>query len=80
MGVLPSFRGRGLGTALIAATLNDARRRGLVRVELTVFASNLPAIALYEKTGFTKEGVMSGAVLIDGRYEDAILMAIVSPT
>ena len=77
MGLLPAFRGRGYGAALIEATLGEARRFGLVRIELTVHADNERAIALYERFGFIREGTLRDAVLIDGQYKDMILMAIV---
>jgi RimJ/RimL family protein N-acetyltransferase len=77
MALLPPFRGRGNGTALIQATLSEARRIGLVRFELTVHSDNERAIALYEKVGFKKEGTLKDAALIDGHYKDVILMAIV---
>lgn len=75
IGLLPQFRGAGHGSSLMAATLNAAERRGLKRIELTVHASNLHAVALYEKCGFQREGVMRDAICIDGRYEDCIMMA-----
>jgi|RhiMethySRZTD1v2_1073278.scaffolds.fasta_scaffold310560_1 RimJ/RimL family protein N-acetyltransferase len=77
MGLLPAWRGRGNGTALIGATLHHARGRGLVRIELTVNADNAPAIELYERVGFTKEGILRDASLTDGVYRDLILMAMV---
>jgi RimJ/RimL family protein N-acetyltransferase len=77
MGVLPAFRGQGIGRRLIEATLMDARRIGLARVELTVHASNAPAITLYERVGFKHEGVKRDAVLIDGQFKDVSLMALV---
>jgi RimJ/RimL family protein N-acetyltransferase len=77
MGLLPAFRGCGHGAALIGATLDEARRLGLVRIELTVHADNARAIALYERFGFVNEGAMRDAVLIDGQYKDMILMATI---
>lgn len=77
MGLLPAFRGQGLGRSLIETTLADARRFGLTRIELTVHAGNARAIALYERAGFKTEGVKKDAVLIDASYTDVILMAIV---
>jgi RimJ/RimL family protein N-acetyltransferase len=77
MGLLPPFRGRGHGAALIDATLREARRLGLVRFELTVHADNERAIALYERVGFKTEGTMKDAALIDEQYKDVILMAFV---
>jgi RimJ/RimL family protein N-acetyltransferase len=77
MGLLPEWRGRGLGQRLLEATLARARRSGFKRIELDVYADNLRAIALYEKAGFVREGLLRDASLIDGVFRDAILMAIV---
>ena len=77
MGLLPEWRGRGLGQRLLEATLAQARRSGFKRIELDVYADNLRAIALYEKAGFVREGLLRDATLIDGVFRDAILMAIV---
>jgi RimJ/RimL family protein N-acetyltransferase len=77
MGVVPPWRGRGVGSRLIEAALGLARERCFVRIELEVFADNHPAIALYKKFGFLREGVRRDAIAIDGRYCDSILLAIV---
>lgn len=77
MGVLPEFRGRGIGSSLIAKTIEAAHQFRLIRIELTVYAKNLTAIALYERFGFLHEGVMKDACLIDGQYQDVYLMALV---
>jgi ribosomal protein S18 acetylase RimI-like enzyme len=57
MGVRADFRGHGIGRRLIEATLQRAGEKGLERVELEVFASNTPAIRLYESLGFVVEGI-----------------------
>jgi RimJ/RimL family protein N-acetyltransferase len=77
MGLLPEWRGRGVGRRLLEATLAQARRSGFKRIELDVHADNSRAIALYEKVGFVREGVVRDASLIDSVFRDAILMAIV---
>jgi RimJ/RimL family protein N-acetyltransferase len=77
MGLLPAWRGRGIGRRLLEATLAQARRSGFKRIELDVHADNPRAIALYEKAGFVREGIVRDASLIDGVFRDAILMAIV---
>jgi len=76
MGLLPRFRGQGLGTRLIRRTLDAARAFGLTRVELTVREDNANAIALYEKVGFVTEGLQRNGALVDGEYENIIEMAI----
>lgn len=75
MGLLPAYRGQGLGARLLAAALQGARGLGLTRVELEVFASNERAIALYAHRGFAREGVKRGARVLDGRTEDIVCMA-----
>jgi RimJ/RimL family protein N-acetyltransferase len=50
------WRGRGVGSALIQATIAWARDQGLHKLSLEVFAQNTAAIALYRKCGFAEEG------------------------
>ena len=76
MGVIDGFRGKGIGLALMRATLERAKAGGLTRVELTVREDNLRAKALYEKVGFVVEGVKRKAARHDGKYYDLILMGL----
>jgi len=76
MGVLKEYRGQGIGSQLLEEGLSEARDRGLERVELDVYASNTPAIHLYEKFEFMIEGRKRKARKLDGNYEDLIVMAI----
>jgi ribosomal protein S18 acetylase RimI-like enzyme len=46
MGLLPQFRGQGIGTGLIRRSLAAARELGFHRVELTVRENNASAIEL----------------------------------
>jgi RimJ/RimL family protein N-acetyltransferase len=50
------WRGCGVGSALLQATIDWARDRGLHKLCLEVFAHNTAAIALYRKCGFVEEG------------------------
>jgi len=56
MAVAREWRGRGVGSALMAAAIDRARERGLHKLSLSVFAHNVAAIALYRKFGFVEEG------------------------
>ena len=76
MGVLNEYRGQGIGSALLSQALAEARNRGMERVELSVFASNLTAIHLYEKFSFQTEGRKKKARKLDGSYDDIIMMAL----
>jgi len=75
MGVAASHRGRGLGSALLRATLDAATVSGIRRVELVVRADNVAAIALYERHGFEHEGRLHDYMVVDGVSFDALLMA-----
>lgn len=76
MGIIPGYRGQGLGRRLIVAALNQAREAGFIRIELSVRSDNTRAIALYEKVGFVPEGLQRRSVLIDGFFADTINMAL----
>lgn len=76
MGVAREYRGRGIGRKLIAATLAAARDTGLEKIELSVYASNDVAITLYRSLGFLEEGRKVIGRLVDGRYDDVVLMAL----
>ena len=52
-------RGHGLGGALVQAVVDLARERGCRRIELDTNEANEPAIALYERFGFSA---------VDSRY------------
>ena len=75
MGLLPPFRGRGVGTRLMTTVLAAARRARLHRVELTVRETNTSAIALYAKRGVEVEGRFRDAVEVEGVYENVLGMA-----
>lgn len=52
IGVLPEWRGRGLGRELLRWAIRDLRRRGASVVELAVEAANERATLLYRRHGF----------------------------
>lgn len=71
----PAQRGRGRGRALLRGLLDIARRYGVRRLLLEVRRSNVPAIALYQRVGFTIDGVRRAYYPIAGGAEDALLMS-----
>jgi RimJ/RimL family protein N-acetyltransferase len=75
----PDARGRGLGTAAVARLLEFGfHELGLHRISLHVFATNEPALQLYERAGFRVEGVQREAACIDSVWVDVVLMAILA--
>lgn len=75
MGLLPEYRGQGLGSKLLGSVLDHAKNFGLEKVELHVYTSNQTAIALYKKFGFEIEGLIKKYRILDGEYFDALTMA-----
>ena len=72
------WRGRGVGTALVAAAAGRARGQGLHKLSLEVFAHNTAAIALYRKAGFTEEGRrVKQYRRANGELWDSIVMGLV---
>jgi ribosomal protein S18 acetylase RimI-like enzyme len=78
VGLLPEFRGRGIGRKLMQRTIGAALEFGLTRIELTVRETNVIAIALYKKLSFEAEGLHRKAVRIGGHYENLLSMAFVT--
>ena len=72
--VRPEYRRRGIAAALIALLVEQAQAIGLAFMTLEVRESNAPAIALYEKLGFTTVGRRKN--YYEKPREDAILMTI----
>jgi RimJ/RimL family protein N-acetyltransferase len=68
-------RGMGVGTALLHEAVAWAREAGVRKLELHVFPWNEPAIRLYERFGFEREGYRKGHYTRGGTDVDAILMA-----
>jgi len=77
MGVAAPWRGRGLGLQLMRATLDAARAAGFDKIELSVYATNARARALYEKVGFVVEGTRVRGRKVDGVYEDVHMMGLI---
>ena len=76
MGVLAAYRGRGIGKQLLSATIAKARANGVTRIVLEARADNLPAIRLYERTGFVHEARKRNALRFEGVYYDAVQMCL----
>src|ERR1019366_3375415 len=62
--------------ALRAAAGHHALARGGRKLSLRVLSTNQPAIGLYERLGFEREGVLRSEFHINGTYVDDVLMAM----
>jgi ribosomal protein S18 acetylase RimI-like enzyme len=63
--VAPELRGRGIGRALLEATIEVARERGADGIDLNTGETDTAARALYESMGFTnREGSPDGPSML----------------
>lgn len=68
---------RGLGTETVRLVVDYAfEELNLNRVELTTDEENARAIRCYEKVGFVREGLLRQHRLVDGRFGNTVVMAI----
>jgi RimJ/RimL family protein N-acetyltransferase len=73
--VAAAARRRGVGWALLEQAVDWARANDVRKLELHVFPHNEPALRLYDRFGFTREGLRRGHYRRGREYVDAILMA-----
>jgi ribosomal protein S18 acetylase RimI-like enzyme len=58
MGVVPEFRGRGIGTAILRHAIDECLSKHAQHLTLAVDSRNEPAIEMYQRHGFTVLGNM----------------------
>jgi RimJ/RimL family protein N-acetyltransferase len=75
--VAAGWRGRGVGTALLAEAVRRARQAGAHKIALQVWPHNTAAIALYERFGFQREGYLRRHYRRrSGELWDAVVMGL----
>jgi RimJ/RimL family protein N-acetyltransferase len=75
--VIPSYRGQGVGHALMKATLERARACvGLRQINITVATTQDSAVSLYRALGFEAFGRERDALKIDDVYVDEDWMVL----
>jgi RimJ/RimL family protein N-acetyltransferase len=75
----PGGRNKGIGTEATKLTVDYGLRvLRLHRIELSVYEFNPRAKRVYEKAGFTTEGISRNALQFDGEWIDAINMSVLA--
>ena len=75
--VAAGWRGRGVGTALLAEAIERARKAGAHKIALQVWPHNAAALALYERFGFRREGYLTRHYRRrSGELWDAVIMGL----
>jgi L-amino acid N-acyltransferase YncA len=69
-----AWRGRGVGRRLLTHLIERARALEYHKMMLSTFPFNESGVALYERMGFTKVGVLHEMGQLDGRWVDTLIM------
>jgi phosphinothricin acetyltransferase len=72
--VAESARGRGVGTALLAALIAESESAGIWTLQAGVFPENTVSIALHSGAGFRIVGTRERLGALNGHWRDVLLM------
>jgi putative acetyltransferase len=77
----PDHAGKGYAKEMILDIIDLVKSMDFTRIELTVAISNLKAIRLYEKCGFSTEGILKNYTFLksENKYVDEQVMALLLP-
>lgn len=73
------FRGRGIGSAMLAYAVDWAADAGYRKLEASIFTANQRSLHLFTKAGFTREGVRQNRIRVGAEFIDEVLMGRVLP-
>jgi [ribosomal protein S18]-alanine N-acetyltransferase len=80
LGVVPKRRRTGIGSALLASVVDEARRRGAGQLFLEVADDNIAARALYAAQGFIQVGRRTNYYRRVSSLADALVMRLLLST
>jgi phosphinothricin acetyltransferase len=69
-----AWRGKGVGTVLLARLIELGREHGFHKLVLSAFPSNTGGMALYTRMGFRTVGIYREQGQLDGKWVDTIIM------
>jgi L-phenylalanine/L-methionine N-acetyltransferase len=77
LAIHPDFSGRGFGVKMMTEILALSKEKEFLRVELSTATTNTRAIALYEKLGFEREGILKKYTHLksENHFLDELMMA-----
>ncbi|MEZ5216470.1 MAG: N-acetyltransferase family protein [Ilumatobacteraceae bacterium] len=72
--VAPDAHGRGIGRALLDATIASAEASGIWTVQTGIFPENVASVALHERCGFRIVGRRERIGRLDGIWRDTLIL------
>ena len=77
LGLLPSARGKGYGTDVVAALCQYGFAvRGLQRLQIETLSDNAAMLRSAERNGFVREGVLRSSAWVLGEFLDEVLLGL----
>ena len=74
--VCKAYWGKGVGSTIMNMLIQEAKDRGITKINLKVRADNERAKALYKKFGFVKEGYFTRMLKVGDEYFDGELWGL----
>lgn len=68
------WRGKGVGRRLLEHLIEQSRGLGYHKMMLSAFPFNATGVALYERLGFTRVGILHEMGQLDGQWVDTLIM------
>ncbi|NUR70386.1 MAG: GNAT family N-acetyltransferase [Hamadaea sp.] len=79
MGLLPSARGKGYGTDVVATLCHYGFVvRGLHRLQVDTLADNTAMLRAAERNGFVREGLLRSSAWVLGEFLDEVLLGLLA--
>jgi len=79
LGLLPSSRGKGYGTDVVAALCHYGFVvRGLQRLQIETLSDNAAMLRAAERNGFAREGVLRSSAWVMGEFLDEVLLGLLA--
>ncbi|RBM05488.1 GNAT family N-acetyltransferase [Streptomyces sp. PT12] len=79
LGLLPSSRGQGDGTDVVAVLCHYGFAvRGLRRLQIETLADNAAMLRSAERNGFVREGVLRSSAWVLGEFMDEVLLGLLA--
>ncbi len=72
--VAPDARGRGVGSALLAAVIGSTEAAGVWTLQAGIFAENTASLTLHARHGFRVVGTRERLGQRDGQWRDVVLV------
>jgi L-amino acid N-acyltransferase YncA len=77
--VAAAARGRGVGTALMRALVDEAVGAGIWTIQCSVFPKNTASLALHQRAGFRVVGRRERIAQLDGVWRDTLFLELRLP-